>query len=58
MPNLDHDEPTETFALSYMAYGLFGVFLKWARDGYAQSPEDMARIVATEIFKDYRVEGL
>lgn len=58
MPNLDQAEPTETFALSYMAYGLFGIFVKWAKDGYIQTPEEMAKIVATEIFKDYQVEEL
>lgn len=58
LPNLDQDEPTETFALSYMAYGLFGVFVKWAKGGYIHTPEEMAKIVITEIFKDYQVEEL
>lgn len=58
LPNLDQDNPNETFVSSYMAYGLFGVFIKWAKDGYQQTPEEMAGIVITEIFKNYRVEGL
>ena len=58
MPNLDQGESNENFALSYMAYGLFGVFIMWAKGGYAQTPEEMAKIVITEIFKDYQVEGL
>ena len=58
MPNLDQDEPTETFALSYMAFGLFGVFIKWAKNGYKQSPKEMAEIVIAEIFKNYHIEGL
>ena len=39
----DYDEPmaSDTFERAYMAYGLFGVFLKWARDGYRQTVEDM-----------------
>ncbi len=56
--NLDQAEPTETFALSYMAYGLFGVFVKWAKDGYKQTPEEMVKIVITEILKDFQIEGL
>lgn len=58
MPNLDQDASNESFALSYMAYGLFGVFIMWAKGGYAQTPEEMAKIVITEIFRDYQVEGL
>ena len=39
----DYDEPmaSDTFERAYMAYGLFGVFLKWAKDGYRQTVEDM-----------------
>lgn len=39
----DFDEPmaSDTFECAYMAYGLFGVFLKWAKDGYRQTVEDM-----------------
>ena len=39
----DYDEPlaSDTFERAYMAYGLYGVFLKWARDGYKQTIEDM-----------------
>ena len=39
----DYDGPvaSDTFERAYMAYGLFGVFLKWARDGYRLTVEDM-----------------
>ena len=39
----DYDGPvaSDTFERAYMAYGLFGVFLKWARDGYRQTIADM-----------------
>lgn len=39
----DYDEPvvSDTFERAYMAYGLYGVFLKWAKDGYKQTIEDM-----------------
>ena len=58
MPNLDQGESNESFALSYMAYGLFGVFIMWAKGGYAQTPKEMAKTVITEIFKDYQTDGL
>ena len=39
----NYDEPvaSDTFDRAYMAYGLYGVFLKWARDGYRQTVADM-----------------
>ena len=52
----DLEERQDTFARFYMAYGLYGVFLKWAQEGYIQTPEEMADIVITQIFRDYRVE--
>ena len=58
MPNLDQEESNESFAMSYMAFGLFGVFIKWAKSGYQQTPKEMAEIVITEIFKNYHIEGL
>ena len=58
MPNSDQNQPNESYAMSYMAYGLFGIFMKWAKDNYKQSPKEMAEIVITEIFKDYQIEGL
>ena len=32
---------SDTFERAYMAYGLYGVFLKWAKDGYRQTVADM-----------------
>ena len=58
MPNLDQDEPNESFALSYMAFGLFGVFIKRAKGGYVQTPPKMAKIVIPEILKNYQTNGL
>ncbi len=39
----DYDEPmaSDTFERAYMAFGLFGVFLKWAKEGYRQTIADM-----------------
>ena len=54
----DLEEQQDTFARSYMAYGLYGVFLKWAKEGYVQTPSEMADIVIHQIFRDYRVEAV
>jgi hypothetical protein len=54
----DLEEQQDTFARSYMAYGLYGVFLKWAKEGYVQTPAEMADIVIHQIFRDYRVEAV
>ena len=45
----DYDEPmaSDTFDRAYMAYGLYGVFLKWAKDGYKQTVEDMTSMFLT-----------
>ena len=58
MPNWDQDEPNESFALSYMVFGLFGVFIKRAKGGYVQTPKEMAKIVIPEILKNYQTDGL
>ena len=51
----DLEEQQDTFARAYMAYGLYGVFLKWAKEGYTQTPSEMADIVIHQIVQDYRV---
>lgn len=45
----DYDEPmaSDSFARTYMAYGLYGIFLKWARDGYRQTTSDMTSMFLT-----------
>ena len=54
----DLEEQQDTFARAYMAYGLYGVFLKWAKEGYTQTPSEMADIVIHQIFQDYRVDAV
>ncbi len=51
-------EEQDTFARAYMAYGLYGVFLKWAGEGYIKTPEEMTDIVITQIFRDQRTENI
>lgn len=48
----------DSFARSYMAYGLYGIFLKWAEEGYIQTPSEMADIVIHQIFRDYRMDRI
>lgn len=40
----DTDEPTDTYESYYLAYGLFGIFIKWSKNGYNESVDEMARI--------------
>jgi len=54
----DMEEQQDTFARSYMAYGLYGVFLKWAKEGYGETPSEMADIVLHQIFRDYRMDAV
>lgn len=58
LSDLDQGVPRESFESFYMAYGLFGIFLKWAKGGYSETPAEMTKIVTDRIFKDYRVDTL
>ena len=49
LSDLDQSAPRESFESFYMAYGLFGIFLKWARGGYAESVQEMTDIVVKRI---------
>lgn len=48
----DTEHSTDTYESYYLAYGLFGIFMKWARGGYAESAQEMAQIVIYRIFSD------
>ena len=50
MTDSDIDHSTDTYGNYYLAYGLFGVFIKWARGGYAETAEEMTQIVIERIF--------
>ncbi|MBE5915100.1 MAG: TetR/AcrR family transcriptional regulator [Pseudobutyrivibrio ruminis] len=43
--NSDIGEDSDTYESYYLAYGLFGIFIKWAINGYTESTEDMTKIV-------------
>ena len=40
----DTNEPTDTYENYYLAYGLFGIFIKWAKNGYNESVDEMTKI--------------
>ncbi|MBR4456356.1 MAG: hypothetical protein IKS32_09035 [Solobacterium sp.] len=46
----DTDLPMDTYESFYLAYGLFGIFMKWARGGYAESVQEMTETVTEKIF--------
>ena len=56
VPDLDQGGDGESFSQIFLTYGLFGMFLRWAKNGYKQSPGEMAEIVSTQVFKDYQTE--
>ena len=50
MTDNDTDHSTDTYESCYLAYGLFGIFMKWARGGYSESIQEMTQIVVEKIF--------
>lgn len=40
----------------YMAYGLFGILMKWAKGGYRDTPQQLAEIVVGKIFAGSKPE--
>ena len=46
----DTDLATDNYETYYMAYGLFGILMKWAKSGYALAPGELALIVVNHIF--------
>ena len=46
----DIDQALNTYESFYLAYGLFGIFIKWARGGYTESVQEMTEIVVEKIF--------
>lgn len=45
----DTEQVSDTYESYYLAYGLFGIFMKWARGGYAESVREMTDIVVKRI---------
>ncbi len=50
MTDSDTEQSSDTYESYYLAYGLFGIFIKWARNGYAESVQEMTQIVVERIF--------
>ena len=46
----DTNQAMDTYENYYLAYGLFGIFMKWAKAGYAESVQKMTEIVLERIF--------
>ncbi len=41
-----------SYELSFLTYGLYGVFLQWAKTGYKESPEEMTDILINRLFSE------
>ena len=50
MTDSDTEQPFDSYESYYLAYGLFGIFMKWAKGGYADSVQEMTQIVVEKIF--------
>ncbi len=51
--NSDTDKINDSYEIIYMAYGLFGIVMKWAKNEYREPPEEMADIFFNHIIKDH-----
>ena len=41
-----------SYELSFLTYGLYGVFLHWAKTGYKETPENMTDILINRLFSE------
>lgn len=41
MTDSDTKQTSDTYESYYLAYGLFGIFMKWAKGGYAESAQEI-----------------
>ena len=46
----DAGSNVDSYESYYMAYGLFGILMRWAKSGYRDTPQALAEIVANNIF--------
>lgn len=46
----DTDNAVDDYGSFYMAYGLFGILMKWDKCGYHETPQELAGIVIDRIF--------
>lgn len=51
----DTDNAVDNYESCYMAYGLFGILMKWAKSRYHDTPQELAKIVAEIIFTEKRI---
>ncbi len=49
MTDSDTEQSADTYENYYIAYGLFGIFMKWTKGGYAESVQEMTNIVSERI---------
>ena len=49
MTDSDTDTIVDNYETYYMAYGLFGILIKWAKSGYDKTPWELAEIVVERI---------
>ena len=38
------------YEAAFLAYGLYGLFVTWARGGWEETPQEMATLVSRRIF--------
>ena len=50
MTDSDTDTIVDNYETYYMAYGLFGILIKWAKSSYDKTPQELATIVVEKIF--------
>ena len=50
MTDSDTDTIVDNYETYYMAYGLFGILIKWAKSGYDKTPQELGEIVVDIIF--------
>lgn len=46
----DTNNNIDNYESYYMAYGLFGILMKWSKGGYHEAPQELAAIVVDRIF--------
>ena len=46
----DTDSAVDSYESYYMAYGLFGILMKWTKGGYNDAPRELAETVIQRIF--------
>lgn len=53
----DTNQSTDTYDRYFLAYGLFGIFIKWANGGYAEPIQAMTELV-TDLFSKINAQNV